>query len=300
MAKGVDASTRPAVPARARLRRMECCTKACLTRESAGCRKAAAASDVCGQSWRRRRPTLNKNPRPVGAWGSLDADLGFRTSVMAAAGMLRQGFTTAIKGSGKDTSPQVLLLGGFLSPLLRHPLPPQPDQVRPLFGGAEPLQPTAMPYLHKPCTGDIGVDHLHPVRVERLAGTGDAHHLVDVRGAQSAGAFAAPALLLSSVLATHAGSYATCSLRRVAAAHRAGISASTRLACVSQCSASSGSCASAASNSPTSRWIATGPRLDSTSWRASPGSQASSMCTPANWCTAAITLTNSDTRPSLI
>ncbi len=27
----------------------------------------------------------------MGAWGSLDADLGFRTSVMAAAEMLRQG-----------------------------------------------------------------------------------------------------------------------------------------------------------------------------------------------------------------
>ncbi len=38
------------------------------------------------------------NPQVMGTLGALDADLGFRISVMAAAGMLRQGCWRAEEG----------------------------------------------------------------------------------------------------------------------------------------------------------------------------------------------------------
>jgi hypothetical protein len=71
MATGVDTRVRAAVPARARLRRMECCTKPCLTSVWAGCRKTAAASDAGGQCRKRFRLETTKTPgqwAPGGRW----------------------------------------------------------------------------------------------------------------------------------------------------------------------------------------------------------------------------------------
>jgi len=103
MAIRVLCTSRAAVPARAMLLPIVCCTKPLLTSVYAGCRKTVASSDVCGQSWRRYRPPTTKPPghwAPEGRW---TRTLACRVSVMAAARPLRQ---VLVAGSLEDVRDQ--------------------------------------------------------------------------------------------------------------------------------------------------------------------------------------------------